>query len=261
MRACAHQTLPCSCRFDQLAAHEAPTAPAGVPPRALAPKLAVIGSRLNGAPICTQRRRCLRPWAATDTDTRTGRRCHICAGTGLSPATSAPGLGSLLRHLHRDWAHPCHICAGTGLVGDRWQRTPHVPPRRTPHGPPASPRRGSARLGRLVRTPRHGALPTVTRPFFGVEPGPCEAGGARGHVAGAHCGGAGGRKRRGAVLQCVDAGCAVLRRAELATARWECAQHEGFELEVSHATRRVIPRGHSGTAAVLWAHSCTACSR
>ena len=29
--------------------------------------------------------------------------CHICAGTGLAPATSAPGLSSF-----------CHICAGTG---------------------------------------------------------------------------------------------------------------------------------------------------
>ena len=27
---------------------------------------------------------------------------HICAGTGLTPATSAPGLGSRLPHLHRD---------------------------------------------------------------------------------------------------------------------------------------------------------------
>ena len=36
-------------------------------------------------------------------------RCHICTGTGLTPATSAPGLGSPLPHLRRDWAHPCHI--------------------------------------------------------------------------------------------------------------------------------------------------------
>jgi hypothetical protein len=32
-------------------------------------------------------------------------RCQICAGTGLTPATSAPGLGPPLR---------CHICTGTG---------------------------------------------------------------------------------------------------------------------------------------------------
>ena len=30
------------------------------------------------------------------------------------PATSYPGLGSTLPHLH--WAHPCHICTGTGLT-------------------------------------------------------------------------------------------------------------------------------------------------
>ena len=28
--------------------------------------------------------------------------CHICTGTGLAPATSAPGLGSPLPHLHWD---------------------------------------------------------------------------------------------------------------------------------------------------------------
>ena len=40
---------------------------------------------------------------------------HICTGTGLAPATSAPGMGSPLPHLHRDWARPFHICAGTRL--------------------------------------------------------------------------------------------------------------------------------------------------
>ena len=35
-------------------------------------------------------------------------------GIGLTPPTSAPGLGSRLPHLRRDWAHPSHICAGTG---------------------------------------------------------------------------------------------------------------------------------------------------
>jgi hypothetical protein len=35
----------------------------------------------------------------------------IYSGTGPTPATSAPGLGSHLTHLHRDWAHPC--MAGT----------------------------------------------------------------------------------------------------------------------------------------------------
>ncbi len=38
---------------------------------------------------------------------------HICAGTGPTPATSAPGLGSPWPHRRRDWAHPGHIGAGT----------------------------------------------------------------------------------------------------------------------------------------------------
>ena len=42
--------------------------------------------------------------------------CPIGTGTGLTPATSAPGLGSFRPHLHRDWAHPGHICTGTGLA-------------------------------------------------------------------------------------------------------------------------------------------------
>jgi hypothetical protein len=55
--------------------------------------------------------------------------CDPCTGAGRAAATSAPGLGSPLPHLHRDWAHPpalphlhrlrpdrahaAHICAGT----------------------------------------------------------------------------------------------------------------------------------------------------
>ena len=37
---------------------------------------------------------------------------HVCAATGLTPATSAPGLGSLLPHLRRGGLrgpHRCHI--------------------------------------------------------------------------------------------------------------------------------------------------------
>jgi hypothetical protein len=41
---------------------------------------------------------------------------HIRAGTGLTPATSAPALGSPLSLPRRDWAHPSHIRAGTGLT-------------------------------------------------------------------------------------------------------------------------------------------------
>ena len=32
----------------------------------------------------------------------------------LIGCTSAPRLGAPLPHLHQDWAHPCHICIGTG---------------------------------------------------------------------------------------------------------------------------------------------------
>ena len=41
---------------------------------------------------CSGRRREIRPAGG-----------HICAGTGLTPPTSAPELGSPLPHLHRDW--------------------------------------------------------------------------------------------------------------------------------------------------------------
>jgi hypothetical protein len=40
---------------------------------------------------------------------------HICPRTRLGPATSAPGLGSPLTHLHRDWPQPLQHLHGTGL--------------------------------------------------------------------------------------------------------------------------------------------------
>jgi hypothetical protein len=39
---------------------------------------------------------------------------HICTGTGLTPATSASGLGPTRPHLHQDWVHASHICTRTG---------------------------------------------------------------------------------------------------------------------------------------------------
>ena len=45
----------------------------------------------------------------------TPTRPRICIRTGLTPATSASGLGSSRPHLHREWAHSGHICTGTGL--------------------------------------------------------------------------------------------------------------------------------------------------
>jgi hypothetical protein len=44
---------------------------------------------------------------------RCDRRRHICTGTGLAPATSAPGLGS----------PPAHICAGTARYDLGTERT------------------------------------------------------------------------------------------------------------------------------------------
>jgi hypothetical protein len=59
------------------------------------------GSR--SAPRCTAVRRTVRDWAPLPHLHRDwAHPCHICIGTGLTPATSAPGLGSPLPHLHRD---------------------------------------------------------------------------------------------------------------------------------------------------------------
>ena len=54
------------------------------------------------------------------------RTSHICPATGLTPATSAPGLGSSLPHLHRDGAS--HICTGNGLTRGAFKerRTPQL---------------------------------------------------------------------------------------------------------------------------------------
>jgi hypothetical protein len=56
---------------------------------------------------------------------RKRRRSHICAGTGLVSATSAPGLGSpLLPHLRRDWTCPSqrHRLARSGSCAVRVAR-------------------------------------------------------------------------------------------------------------------------------------------
>jgi hypothetical protein len=42
----------------------------------------------------------------SDATLRVRLPCHICTGTGPTPATSAGGLGSPLPHMHRDWARP-----------------------------------------------------------------------------------------------------------------------------------------------------------
>ena len=80
--------------------------------------------------------------------------CHICAGTRLAPATSAPGPGSPLPHLHRDRAHP-----RLQLLQDWGHRCPHLPgiwlfP--PPHRHPDSAR--PLRLNRPAPMPRAHAL-------------------------------------------------------------------------------------------------------
>ena len=74
-----------------------------VPPAAAAAAPVVVAApkkELPMSPLCQKLmaltvRRQRRGWA---------RPSHICTGTGLAPPTSAPGLGSPLSHLHRDWA-------------------------------------------------------------------------------------------------------------------------------------------------------------
>jgi hypothetical protein len=74
------------------------------------------------------------------------RPCHICTWTGLSSATSAPGLGSALPHLHRDWAHRSHVCTGD------WAHPRLIPDTSAPGlGPP------------LPRLRRNSALPHLRR--------------------------------------------------------------------------------------------------
>ena len=51
---------------------------------------------------------CIKPQFRAPVSSFAPRPCHICTGTGLTPATSAPGLGSPLPHLHRDRA-PRHM--------------------------------------------------------------------------------------------------------------------------------------------------------
>jgi hypothetical protein len=61
------------------------------------------------------------PWDNTRTATDSRRRRPSAAydAAGRAPKHARPRRfcrGSPLPHLHRDWAHPCHICTGTGLT-------------------------------------------------------------------------------------------------------------------------------------------------
>jgi hypothetical protein len=101
--------------------------------------------------------------------------CHICAGTGLTPATSAPGLGSSLPHLRRDWAHSCHICTGTGLTPAASAPGLGSPPATSLHPPGlASPlphlRRDWAHLGHIPAPTGSGLTPAASVPGLGTDP-------------------------------------------------------------------------------------------
>ncbi len=68
---------------------------------------------------CVFMRNILRPFVCACLHICTGTALAAATsapGTGRTPPTSAPGLGSPLPHLHRDWAHPAYICTGTGLT-------------------------------------------------------------------------------------------------------------------------------------------------
>jgi hypothetical protein len=96
--------------------------------------------------------------------------CHVCAGTGLSPATSAPGLGAPLPRLRRDWAHPCHVCAGT----DRFLRGPLLISGRLVHRSPCGMQPATMPPLRSVR-PQHrcAAHRNAQRAAFSVQRARC----------------------------------------------------------------------------------------
>ena len=61
---------------------------------------AEVSPSLRSAPLCAHQ--CVPPAARPSRSIKRAHPCHICAETGLTPATSAPGLGSPLPHLRRD---------------------------------------------------------------------------------------------------------------------------------------------------------------
>jgi hypothetical protein len=60
---------------------------------------AAVDGTTASQPQCSPLARCQLP------------RLSLCAGTGLNPPTSAPGLGSPRPRLRRDLAHPAHVCS------------------------------------------------------------------------------------------------------------------------------------------------------
>ena len=89
----------------------------------LTPRLHAAYSRLHHFPLGPFPLAPIRPsYIQACSPSCAARRFSRCPASwravGRSPraATSAPGLGSPRPHLRRDWAHPCHICTGTGLT-------------------------------------------------------------------------------------------------------------------------------------------------
>ena len=73
----------------------------------------------------------------------TGTASRAGAQRRCPRTTSAPGLGSPLPHLHRDWARPCHICTGTGTSA---QGPDTLGPHRTAQSPKSLARPTAVRL-------------------------------------------------------------------------------------------------------------------
>jgi hypothetical protein len=71
--------------------------------------------------VCMRRPRAT-AWVRAGGELHEERRCDDAAlrvarrKEAMRSAAVPQGLGHVLPHLHRDCAHPCHICTGTGLT-------------------------------------------------------------------------------------------------------------------------------------------------
>jgi hypothetical protein len=179
-----------ACRCISCAAPRRPRARRSARMRSTLRRGCCVRSPTTSAP--TGQRLLLRASAGT----KGAHPAHTCT---LTPATSAPGLGSPRPHLHRDSAHPAHTCSVTGhapatsapelgsplphLQGDRPHLCPHLPRDRAHAGQdwtslqdrsglPGARARGAA--ARAVARPRVGrAAPdrygTGPAPWSGAE--------------------------------------------------------------------------------------------
>jgi hypothetical protein len=119
--------------------------------------------------------------------TRQRVRCRLAQSDSLEPS-GIPLLSSVLPHLHREWAHPFHICPGTALGPATSAPGLRAPATSAPGtGPtPATSAPGTALapvssiLKRSVRTPQHhdGAKPNGAKPN-GAKPNGAKPNGAK----------------------------------------------------------------------------------